>query len=538
METQYKLIIVDDFFVERETAKEILEQSDLPLKIISEFENGKQAFDFLQNNPVDIVLADIEMPIVNGLELLERIKAAQIKSDIIFFSLHNRFEYVQKALSLGAFGYVIKPIEPNELLDVFKRLIEKKKRLIEEHERLEGLKQTLEKAKPILADKFLRELFLPQQPEISYREEQLSFFDMDINKDDDFSVSIMELDGYQQRTNEYSFAEKELFILNVDQEISRYFKSFGILSVKIESGIWAFLISRQKLSLKSESSIYDLFERFIERMQVLEISLSCSISEYMKDLNSVRESFSLAREAMNYKFSVGYGQIIDASEIDDTPQGHIIDFNEMQTQISRIIHSGDTAEIRRYIHDLFDIRKRTYNRQRIKKIAFNLINALQSAVNELNLTIDDIFGPNTVIQDRLQPFETVGDVADEIITIMKTTCEYIGKKADNSSLVVRRVRNYIEEHYHERITVQNISDSIFYSPNYLNNLFKKETNQTLLEYLTKVRIEKAKQLLHEPNMKIYMMAEAVGYSQESYFRTVFKRLTGLNPKEYIEKISK
>jgi two-component system, response regulator YesN len=538
LEGNNTLIIVDDFFVERESAREIIEQSDLPIEIVGEFENGRQAVAFLREHTVDMVLADIEMPIVNGLEMQRQLNDEGIEIDIIFFSLYNRFEYVQQALRLGAFGYVIKPIDPVELLEVFSRLLERKQQLKTEQQRLDKLRGQLEYAKPILAQQFLMELFLLQDFDMKAIREQLDFHQLDLYPEDKYAVTVMEVDGYHKRTVEYSFADKELFKMQIEHSIQETFLPLGFQFVRIEQGLWAFLATSRMLNEHKAASLYEIFEGFIQQMQTQEISISCSISNFTEGLNSLSGSFALAREALQYKFSLGFGQVIDATEFDHQSTSHNLDFQDMQQQVSRIVQSGSSAEVRRYVHRVMDTGSQSKSRTAIKKISFSLINALQLALSELNLSVDDVFGPATVLQERLQPFETIGRVADEIIHIMHTACEFISSNADNNSLVVRRVRQFIEEHYHNKITVQEIADAVFYSPNYLNTLFRKETSSTLLEYLTKVRVEKAKQLLLEPNAKIYKVSEAVGYSQESYFRTVFKRQAGMSPKEYMKKIGR
>ena len=155
----YKLLLVDDFFVERENVKEMVGESDLDLVIVGEAGDGLEALEAIEAQRPDFVLTDIEMPLMDGLELAERIRLQYPDIHVIFFTFYEKFEYARRAVQLGAASFILKPIFKEEQLAELKSIIAKKRKESEAAEREMRLEERLRESLPLLADKFNREVF-------------------------------------------------------------------------------------------------------------------------------------------------------------------------------------------------------------------------------------------------------------------------------------------------------------------------------------------------------------------------------------------
>ena len=169
----------------------------------------------------------------------------------------------------------------------------------------------------------------------------------------------------------------------------------------------------------------------------------------------------------------------------------------------------------------------------VQNICLELVVVASRAIFELGENMDKISGNRTIITETIKKTSNVFDLKNHMLTVFAQVAEYFSKKYNQKNAkVIARIREIINQRYMENLGVTDIAEEVYLTPNYISLIFKQETGETITEYITRVRIEAAKELLKSYDMKILEVAERVGYESAPYFSTVFKKYTGIHPQKY------
>jgi len=537
----FKLLLVDDFFVERENVKDIIQESNLDIEVIGECSNGIEALEFLEKQLPDFLLVDVEMPFMNGLELAEEVRRRYPQIKIIFFSFYDKFEYAQKAIDLEAYAYILKPIVKEEMIDSLQKVINEKKMELMKQEEDRQLRDMLEKSRPLLVDKFKRDLFFGIYKDEEEIQERISYFGLPIVRGM-YLVCAVEIDDYSTTVGLMSFEQREFFSIQVSKIIDEeIFKFENCMWTKTDDSHWGILFSSTSGTVsRMQEFAYDLAGDCISRLNERNISVSVGVSPVFDSIASTYKAYEQAMCALQYKFNLGKGQIINFEDIQDNSGEYRIELDKIQEKIIDILLSKKKCEGEYFVEQVFSHFEKNVDRVTIKNLCFSLIICIQIALNDWNMSLDEIFGSEQLIWEKLLKFETIIDVKRWLMNIITFIIDYVDEKSTGrSKSIVQEAKEYIRHNYHRDISVQSVADELHYNANYLNNIFKEDTGETILEYITRIRMEAAKKLLaEEQHVKMYEICEKVGYKSVSYFRNIFKRHTGLSPKEYKDKIGK
>lgn len=334
-----------------------------------------------------------------------------------------------------------------------------------------------------------------------------------------------------------SYEQQEIFAMQISKIIDRQLKQIeNGLWAKIDDRHWAILISHNQINVHNqiEEMGYSIAGNISDIMFKRNISISIGVSPTFNNIAHLHENYKLAVHILQFKFNLGKGQIIRYEDVQEPLNNPSIDLNKLQKDLNILLTSGDEREAQKYVEKLFIQLGKRVSQMGVQNLCFAIIVCAQISLNELNITLEEVFGTQELIWKKLLRFSTILDIKQWLINILSFIVKYVAKRSQSESkCLINEVMCFIEENYYKKISVQSIAEHFNYNGNYLNNLFKQETGVTLLEYITKVRIETAKKLLvEEPDMKIYEICETVGYQHETYFRNLFKRYTGFSPKEY------
>ncbi|GLX67501.1 response regulator transcription factor [Paenibacillus glycanilyticus] len=534
----FTLILVDDFFVEREVMKDIIEEEGLELRLIGEYANGREALIAMQEELPDFVLTDIEMPIMDGIELSERIKQLYPNVKVIYSSFYQKFEYAKKAIDLEVEAYILKPIIKDEVVQTLRRIIEEKKLRLASEEQEQELRRLLEQSKPVLLQKFIRDFFVGAYKSDGEIESRLDYFELTLLKGR-YAVIAMQIDDFESHVHGKGLEEKELFTIYVTKYIEEVLQRYpGHVGMMWEPSIWAVLLSCAGEETELQETVYQIAEALIDKLKTLEIGITVGISPSFDKLHFTNHNFEKAVHALQYKFGAGKGQVLYYDQIDVEPFHPEIGINELLTELSSLFMNSEQADADRFIDQFFGKLGKNLNESTTKNYCYSLVICCQILISEWKINAATVFGEELNVWETLAKYETVADLKQWIRYIFTVMLDQLHiRNAGQSRRIIDETKRYIEKHFKQDISIKTIADHMFYNPNYLNNLFKQETSETILEYITKVRLEEAKRLLlASPNIRMSELVEAVGYKHEAYFRNLFKKYTGLSPKEYRETI--
>lgn len=211
----------------------------------------------------------------------------------------------------------------------------------------------------------------------------------------------------------------------------------------------------------------------------------------------------------------------------------IIDLNEMQNDINILLTSSDTSNIKEYVNNLFKNAIFISNEMNIINLCFSVIMCIVSLLKERNEKLNIFSYNHGLLWKSLLNFRTSADACNLIENLLIYINQYLLNNSDNKYFVIaERIIKFIEKDYLNNLSINSIADKFNYTPNYISYVFKQKFGQNISDYITELKISKAKELLVDTNNKIYDISKILGFSNTSYFCSVFKKQTSLTPKEY------
>jgi len=540
----YKILIVDDETLEREGIRELLACTELNIEVVGEACNGKKALEMAQQIKPDIVVTDIRMPGISGIELAVHLKKQFPDIKIIFVTGYQDFEYAKSAISLGVCGYVLKPIDKEELFTVIKKAIDEFEYEQHNKEEKQTLTRQVEESLPLLQQQFVRNLLLGSGNLddgllTRLKEFRISF---DVNT---HHVAVISLDNYRIYEKKLSAEQK----LKLTQSILYRFNDIAgsclcSVVVQMEDNLFACLIPHTEKYTKQtmEAALVGVIKSIELNYG---ITATIGISENASSSRQLHQLYQQALAATRHKWYMGPGKVIWANGLPDVPQDIGMEqevelrYADLQAGIMRFVLSGDEHGIGEYLEQYFDnLPARVKNSQKlIQNLCLRILEVGERLLAEKNECLSDVFGDRVAMLEELLSFETFIDVKSWIISKMKELTVYMHvRSTDRNSRVVKKIIDIINNRYFEELTVELLSQEVYLSPNYIRRIFKNETGQTILEYLTQVRMKKAAEMMRDPSLKISDICRKVGYGSVSYFGQIFKQYFGVSPKEYMESV--
>jgi len=520
----YKVLVVDDEFRQRMGIVKHVDWKSLNVKQVESAENGLQALEIAKELMPDILITDIKMQGMDGLELIEKMTELVPGLKSIIISGYDEFEYARAAIELKAQVYILKPVNLQKLHDELKKLI-----ALCENERLAKdeyiqLKEYLEQSKPLLIDKFLKDLLYGNYVDNTSIERQIKLLDID-KLNANYYIALFSI-SESEPGQAANYSEN----IMIAHKLNMKFKDIpNIMFTQIGDNKFVLFISA--ISDKAIDIVYNIKEYINNTFGV---AVTVGVSEEMKGLLHVHEAYNQATKALREKFFIGEDKVIFYKS--RTNEEAIYNIDEIYKELLNCVEIGDCNGGQQCITEIFNIFTKYYvNMLYIKTFCFRLTGDLYKLVYDLDGRIEDIFGNENSVIDKMYRFDTIVDVKMWITNVVIAITEYVGDiKRKNYNSVIEQVKSIINEKYFEDIKIEDLAKEVYLSPNYLCNLFKEEVGVSIIDYLTTVRINFAKKLLKTSDKKMYEIAEMTGFNSASYFSNVFKNITGLSPKEYRE----
>ncbi|WP_379167485.1 response regulator [Paenibacillus roseus] len=526
-----RLMLVDDEFLIRELLKRRINWAQLGMEIVCEAASAHEALELVEQFEPDIIVTDICMPVMDGIELSRQILKKRPGMQIVVLTGHEEFEYAKRSINAGIADFLLKPINANEIERVALKI---KAKLLEErnqrHE-LEALKQRLEVNLPFLREKFLHEL-IHQELELDDIQEALSYYGLNIHRDEaNYQIAILESEF--DHTAEANGEEAKLLLgMQCKAVICDYFHGRGSVHLFSEYDKRIVLLSNDaevSLSECCEVIQSELIERF---SCVVNIGIGTAVHE----LKYLQRSYNEASEALDYKIIVGKNQVVCYDELVFLAGGHAPMQPKGLDQLKFYIKTGLLEKADLLIEDLFTnvgpLQSGTLDA--IRLLALDAVTAGLHALHELGIESSDGW------IEQVQPFNSILklDTLPAIKTYLKdfslSMITYInGLNTKKVNLVVQQIKEYIQQYAEDAsLSSSGIAKTFYLNQSHLSRLFKLETGQTVIEYMTRIRMEKAIELLKSTDLKVYQIGERVGIPDPHYFSIVFKKVTGKSVNNY------
>ncbi len=537
----FRLCIVDDNKYERNGIKNSIDWAGLGIEVVGVFANGADALNNIDALKPDIVITDIAMPVMNGIEMSEQIKKRYPHIKIIFISCHSDFEFAKSAVDLGIYGYVLKPIISDELEIAVNKLVNEFRMqdlLLNEKA---GMMKQLEEMLPLVQEQFFRELLLGNFHDKEDILKRMDFLKIPTEESAHIYVISIKSNEAGGSKEDQSAADSYLISYSIKSIISAAgIEAQQIYPIQISGEEFAVIIINSSIDTQ-ELIINTAVDINMEISRRLNLNTTMGISKCSRELTDISSLYKQSYKAVNTRFYSGSNPIIIFEEIEDTSDNLFTEMPNLESvyqDVKSLMSYGNPEEIREFINKYLKAEGIRPDENYVRSFAFLVVNIIGIILMEANQSFKDIFEDETLIWNKLQQFETIAEVKLWIMQSFITIKEHLTDRntTNKNVMMIETIKEIVKDRYRGQITIEDISKSVYLSGRHANSLFKKETGKTIFDYVIEYRIEMAKKLLKETGSKVASVAEEVGYLNTSYFCLAFKKNVGMTPAEYKSKV--
>lgn len=521
----YNVLLVDDEELDLEGMKRFIPWADLGMEIKGCVNNALSACEVLDQHHIDILVSDVNMPYMSGLELAKLALQRNPNIRIIFVSGFQEFSYVQQALSLKAYSYVLKPMEDSELIASLMKV----KRDIDEQRKQREVERAYQDLIPIAKSDLLLRLF--EGEDLTDRE----FMTKLIHTHElhrlkwPIRVAVMELDVLLRLEHDHpsSLEQSRIFLKQFHEASNR------------EGKIPYCKLSAERIAMLLEAEgIEDRIAKLLDAAQRrLSVSVTMGLGAPVQQSEQLYESYRQAVQAVEGKMFLGKGGIINYEEVRVEPG--MLDSRMLDAHMNSLMKAVIEYELV-LIHDEIDNLFRSVTSLRSKYTVHNLtgyiIWKLEQHLSAIHEDLFELLGLDIHKLDILQQFETIHDIRRWLLYRVFEISEKLHQKSNSQDRqFIRNVVKAIRERMNENITLKDIAQQFSFSPSYFGFLVRDKSGHTFNELLVQLRMERACELLKQPGLKIYEISDQVGYRYLPYFSRQFKEKFGMTPLEYRRK---
>lgn len=520
------LICEDDSFI-ASSLKNLISGLSSEIKEIYITSNGEEALSILEKTGIDLLITDMQMPIMNGVELVNELRKRQYDCKIIVLSGFSEFDYAQSVIKHDISEYLLKPITRNTLETTVGRVFDELKTRRNRNEYIEGLESKLQEQLPLLIEKYLYEACY------GTCNKELSKL-LGLNQINNMKLLIMSINEDETLTNNLlQERNKQLSILFTTDAFNKSFSSvFNYKTFTIDSQLCILLFG------SIHTSNDDLERKLKEFQQLLlhnHIHISVGISSTFSKLTALHHNYKEANSALSYNQYYGHDSITFFENIQKKPKSIIfMDISDMKKRLYDFIELGKYDAISKSLSELKSkLIEGSCSMEYIRTICLELISIVNLFAYE-----EDIDLPG-IMKNEESPITSVLNAItiDEQFVIIENLISILKSQLHRSSedLIAQRIQQIkliIHDNISSDLTLDFIASKIFLTPNYIGTIFKQSTGKSFKEYVKSVKIKEAKQLLMTTHLKVFEVSEAVGYKSVTYFSKKFKESTGYLPSDY------
>ena len=519
----YKMIIVDDEEAIREGLSRLIDWSEMGFEVEASFRDGKETIEYLKAQDADVVLTDIQMDDISGLEIAKFVYECKPYIKVVILSGFKEFNYAKKAIEYNVEHYLLKPTDLDELTKIFTDL-----RIKLDADRLEQTKSKLERERfnemiPALKEQFFIDLYmgvLKDEKEIKKRLYLLGI-NMDVTNGPCRLIHV-EIKDHEQFLQQSWIYGKEGF----NGVIRNFFRGDN-------GDVSYYEVNRQDNKL--------MFIALLNRKNDMneDLTVANDLEKKKKDLNEIFHLEVLFRIDKKYESL----QELSKRELEFSNKNDLFISNIEEIQSEKLklfvseINQGNLSEVKMMLQGFMEgISGMKLELQQL--YCSNIFAVIYGKFAALGINLREVTGERFDYRAvmLLSEFSQIQKWCENTITIIVKSISELNENSSNS--IITKAREFVEKNYFKDISLDDLSEYVFLNPAYFSRLFKQCTGENFSDYLIHVRMKKSIELLKENRYRIYEICKKVGYKSSKYFIRLFKKYTGYTPKEYSRNILK
>lgn len=523
----YKIALIDDEDIVREGMKDLIPWKELGLELVGDSEDGEDALELIKTLRPHIILLDINMPRINGLELAKIVRETYPEIKIVFITGYDEFSYVKSALKIGVEDYVLKPISKLEMIEILNKIVMKIDHEKKQQEEVKSILNRVKQSIPLIQQKCLEEILFEgiEMSILGRRCEQANI----PWKKRNYGIILLQNDNKIEGSNGENltyFAIQNIVRELIEEQIS------GIL-FEDEDKIGVLYYSDDEIKDREEKYLNTIGQIKESIAQHIGVTVTIGAGKLVENISEIKYAYQGAKQVLVSSFFGRKEQII-LEEV-DTGKENIVSIQtriKWENQLIETIQKGIvittvTEEICNQMKELH------LSIEGCHSIWEGLVGNLLKKFVQIDETVVHIFNTPINIEEEMRTRKTLLEIKDWVDKLYMNCLNYIENQSSPNKNQIKEAMNFIEKNFHRtELSMKMVCDHIHLSPSYFSSIFKKETGLTFVQVVTEHRMEKSKELLLYSMFKTYEIAEQVGFTDPHYFSSAFKKQFGISPSEY------
>jgi len=521
----HSVLLVDDEVFARKGLRQLIDWEACGFRVIGEADNGEDAYAFIEQAGPDLVITDIRMPVMDGLELIRKtVESRSEPPGFVIVSGYNEFAYAQQAVRYGVHDFILKPVDDGELKATLRKLDGK----LRQEKLIRGKKRQL-----------FHELLLESAVKGEADEASLAAWreQLGVNPGEAVQYALVEVndlhpwaEGAPETPSDEEMRERirETFdrVTGAEREtfLHRHHNRYGLLITSGHLRKFSGDPARLACALQRELSL------------AFNTAVYVYVGTPIEDLRRLGDSYRSAKDALLYKFVAETDRTVMHEEVRPLSLQYIDLDNDLYRRLMGNVEENNAEAIVRTIDDMFrEFREKRYVPEAVKAAIHRCVSGIVRLLNGVGLDQHGLasFEPVIAWPDyNVSPPE----LKRLFVRFALESAEWLGRhRKESLRSNIRHIKAYIDEHFRENISLKSIAARFYINPVYLGQLFKKTYGIYFNDYLLRLRVEEAKKLLRQTDLRIYEIADRVGFSNADYFVTQFEKIEHMTPTEYRNK---
>ncbi|KRF18436.1 response regulator [Paenibacillus sp. Soil787] len=546
-----KVIIADDNRMVVKAVYQLIPWEQYGYVVTAQVFDGVQALEAVKSNGADLLVTDIKMPFMDGLELIRQVRKIGCDAKVVVLSSYNDFELVREALRLGASEYILKTeLDPKSfitLLNALTRQLETERKELEQLVKLEGFSESdlnrlkdadneLFRNRRHIREQLLRGFCIGYVTEEQFLAQRKDYLNIRYDRGC-HAILYVASDNFHKLLELRWNGDEQLLAFAASNVIEEILENTEGEADLFYNGSGTFVILLTIVNGKSDperSSWVQLFSRLSSSLEhYFRLRISGGFAMEKPGADTIPKLYAQAIEACQFRFTQGKGKLFFEEDIQKTG---------VRTNAAAPFNSYERVDLLRNALSAFQpglllktLESLIVHPDHVTPENFREILRLYEKYTFVLTDFVEKYGMRNACDDLIQSFnEYIYDqeAIPELNRRLKEILERIAKEMETGNSQVRQLIKYVQEHFKDQITLQSAAEQLGITSAYLGRLVQKELGVNYSEYLNQYRIERSKLLLTEGMLKIYEIAEAVGYGSTEHFSRMFKKVTGISPKEF------
>ncbi|WP_058306530.1 response regulator transcription factor [Gracilibacillus massiliensis] len=530
----YRVVLVDDDKLVTKFLEKMIPWQESGFEVVATFQDSVKALNYFNDHTCDVLITDIGMPHMNGIELITKVKEQSGASYQVILSCHDEFHFAQQALKIGTFDYILKEsMEEEDIIAVLERLKETLEQTKKNDTYQEKIKKFMKENNMSLKSKFLETiLHIPNTIKESWWQEQEELLEMDFSHES-YAVALCFIDNFDQAYTHYENERLLQFSINnvLEEVLMKY--AVGVQVFYLNNKFFILFPAKQA----RHTTIHRMIEAALNEVQSkISSFLSLSITSVIHSGNHQREQLTeVLHELMKHeeqRFYYKHGSLHYFQRREYQHNSIFTSYTKEVDQLKTAILNKDKQSVSIWIQErLEQIVADKYSPKAIIDWAIKLVLDIKISLNALQHFENKPF--DSMTSRMLQESENYQVLESLLMYIFQQYIQQVPvNDARSQHEEIIKAKRFVHQHLDQKITLKDISVHLHLNPSYFSRLFKKETGETFIEYVTRIKMEKAMEFLNHSTKTVEEISFELGFDSKSYFLKTFKKATGMSPKAY------